>query len=199
MKTSLRKAWILAAVILIACNLANGQDRRIELAAGSLEISLVLPVELEAFSEAQMALVREKGIAAQYIFSDPQRDLIAAINTFGSGAHESELAKVGEQLEAAAKKRGGVAGEVKRDIITMNGKKWLYVSFKEGTGSAELINDYFVTDWVGKYVLINFSSPTARYESYKGVVERSAQSVQLGFVAKSTEVDSRARSDKKDP
>ena len=183
-----------AVVLLFSWNLANGQDRRTDLTAGSIEISLVLPEGLQPFSEEQMALVREKGIAAKFIFSDAAGDLIAAINTFGSGASESGLAKVGDQIGAAAAKRGALAGAVTRHFTTVNGKKWLCLSFKEASANLELINDYFVTDWAGQYVLINFSSPTAKYESYKGAVDRSARSVQFGLVAESFELNPETRS-----
>jgi hypothetical protein len=37
-------------------------------------------------------------------------------------------------------------------------------------------------------VLFNFSLPSAKYESYKNTFERSARSVQLGFIAEDIEV-----------
>ncbi len=193
-KINLWKVSTVATVLLFSWNLANGQDQRTDLTTGNIEISLVLPEGLQPFSEEKMALVREKGIAAKFIFSDAEGDLIAAINTFGSGASENGLAKVGDQIGAAAVKQGALSGAVTRHFITMNGKKWLCLSFKEVSANLELINDYFVTDWAGQYVLINFSSPTAKYEGYKSAVERSAQSVQFGLVAESIEVNPETRS-----
>src|ERR1044072_5951665 len=182
-----------AAVLLFSSNLANAQDQRTDLTAGSIEISLVLPEGLQPFSEEKMALVREKGIAAKFIFSDAAGGLIAAINTFGSGASENGLTKVGDQIGAAAAKQGALVGAVTRHFKTMNGKKWLCLSFKEASANLELINDYFVTDWAGEYVLINFSSPTAKHENYKSAVERSARSVQFG-VADVIEFNSETKS-----
>jgi hypothetical protein len=188
-KSKLAKISTVAVVILVSCSFANGQDKRIDLTAGNIEISLVLPANLQPFSEQRMDLVREYGIAAKFIFSDSQGDLIAAINTFGSGADETGLARVGDQIKAGAEKQGAYAGELTRDLITMNGKKWLRLSFKEASRGVELINDYYVTDWSGEYVLINFSSPVAKYESYKGAVERSARSVQLGMIAETIKLN----------
>ena len=194
MKLNLWKVSTVATVLLFSWNLANGQDQRTDLTAGNIEISLVLPEGLQPFSEERMALAREKGIAAKFIFSDAEGDLIAAINTFGSGASENGLAKIGDQIGAAVAKQGALSGTVTRHFVTMNGKKWLCLSFKEVSPSLELINDYFVTDWAGQYVLINFSSPTAKYEGYKSAVERSAQSVQFGLVADAKELNPGTRS-----
>jgi hypothetical protein len=185
------KSWqvaTVAAVILFGCSLANGQDKRVDLTAGNIEISLVLPADLLPFSEEKMALVREKGIAAKFIFSDPHGDLIAAINTFGSAADEKGLSKVGEQIKAAAEKQSAQVEWLTNHQITMNGKKWLRVAFKDGPGRDDLINEYFVTDWIGEYVLVNFSSPAAKYDSYKSAVERSAQSLRLGLITNDIEV-----------
>lgn len=186
------KSWevsTLAAVILFGCSLANGQENRIELTAGNIEISLVLPAGLQPFSEERMALVRENGIAAKFIFTDSRGDLIAAINTFGSGADEKRLPSVGDEIKASAEKQSAYVEWIARDLITMNGKKWLRLSFKEESRGIALINDYFVTDWIGEYVLFNFSSPVAKYEGYKSAVERSVRSVQLGLIAESIELN----------
>jgi len=196
-KNNLWKGLTVATVILVSCYFANGQEQRTDLTAGGIEISLVLPVGLQPFSEERMALVREKGIGAKFIFSDTQGDLIAAINTFGRGANEKGLAKVGDQIEAGAEKQGALFGEVTRDFIKMNGKQWLHLSFKEASANLELVNDYFVTDWAGQYVLINFSSPTAKYVGFKRAVERSARSVQFGLIAESRELNRDTRSTQK--
>ena len=69
MKLRSWKASSIVAAILFACSLANGQDRRIDLATGNIEISLVLPTEFQPFSEQKMSLVRENGVAAKFVFS----------------------------------------------------------------------------------------------------------------------------------
>jgi hypothetical protein len=191
LKLRLHKVATVAAVISIACSLVNGQDKRVDLTAGSILISLELPAGLQPFSEQTMALVRENGVPAKFIFSDPESDVILAINTFGNNVDEKGLSHVVEEIRAAAVKRGYAVKWLANDLTTMNGKTWLRLSFQEGLAGAELINEYFVTDWLGKFVLFNFSLPAAKYEKYKSVFEQSAQSVQLGLIAEATEVNDR--------
>jgi len=69
----------------------------------------------------------------------------------------------------------------------MNGKKWLRLSLKEGTGEDALIDTYFVTDWVGQYVLLNFTATVAKYESHQSAFEQSAKSIRLTLIVRSTE------------
>jgi hypothetical protein len=184
----LRKAATIAAVILFACSLVHGQDKRVDLTTGNIQISLELPAGLQPFSEQTMALAREKGVPAKFIFSDPDSDVILAINTFGNNVDERGLSHVVEEIKATAVKRGYAVKWLANDLTTMNGKTWLRLSFQEGLAGAELINEYFVTDWLGKFVLFNFSLPTAKYERYKSTFEQSARSVQLGLIAEATEL-----------
>ena len=60
MKLKLRKASTVVAAILFAFSLVNGQDKRVDLTAGNIEISMILPAGLQPFSEQTMALAREK-------------------------------------------------------------------------------------------------------------------------------------------
>jgi hypothetical protein len=196
MKAKWWKSFPAAAAILLCGCLAHGQsqtrpqdvDQRVELTAGSIQIDLVLPAALQQLSSRKMALVHQQGVPAKFIFNDPASDVILAINTFGSNADENGLTQVIGEIKAAAAKHGADAGSLKSDLITMNGKRWLRLSFKEGAGAAELVNEYFVTDWMGEYVLFNFSLPAAQYESYKDSFERSARSVQLGLTAEANEL-----------
>jgi hypothetical protein len=178
----------LIVLLLLGCRVADGQAKRTDLVTGNIGISLLLPAGLQPFSEEKMALVREKGIAAKFIFSDPRADLILAINTFGSNADEKGFPKVVEEIKAAARKRNSEAQWLTNGLITVNGKRWLHLSFKDGPEVGELIDEYFVTDWIGQYVLLNFSCPPAKYESFKSAIQRSARSVRLELISDIDEI-----------
>lgn len=182
MKLAWWKVTAAIAVILFSCPLAAAQDKRIDLLADSLAINFVLPAGLEQFSDEKLALVREKGVAAKFVFSDPQGDVMLVINRFGDDADEKGLFKVGTQIRAGAEKNQRVES-FKRALITMNGHKWIRLTFKRTAGADSRVETYFVTDWAGGYVLFNYSSTIAKYENYKSVFERSARSIQLAIIA----------------
>jgi len=173
--------------MLFGWSVANGQDQRINLTAGNIGISLSLPAGLQPFSEEKMALVRENGVAAKFVFSDPKADLILAINTFGSNADESGLSRLVEEIKAAAEKRSSNVHWLTNSLVTMNGKKWLRMSFKGGPEGDELIDEYFVTDWIGEYVLLNFSFTPDKYERFESAIQRSAQSVRFALITDDVE------------
>ena len=185
MNTKCWKSFLAVVAILLSAGLAHAQekDQRVELIAGSIQINLVLPGELQQLSERKMALVHEQGVPAEFIFNDPVSDVILAINTFGSNADADGLTKVVDDIKVAAARHGADTGSIQHDLIIMNGKRWLRMSVKEGAGAAEIVNEYFVTDCNGQYVLFNFSLPIAKFESYKSKFEQSARSVQLGLTA----------------
>jgi hypothetical protein len=72
---------------------------------------------------------------------------------------------------------------LKRSLITIKGRKWLELSLKQGTGTDITIETYFVTDWVGRYVLLDFSASIADYNSYKAAFQKSIKSIQLSLIA----------------
>lgn len=178
----------LATVILCGSDRAQAQGERVDLTVGAIEISLELPVGMRPFSEEQMVEYREKGGAGKYVFSVSQGELIAIINTFGSGASDKGLGGVADRIETDTGEQGASVGGFVRRFMKLNGRKWLYLSFHE-KAAADLINECFVTAWGDQYVLIEFSSEAPKYESYKSAVARSARSVRLGLIAESIEVD----------
>jgi hypothetical protein len=193
MKLEIWKPATVGMAILFVCSLARGQGKPVDLEAGSVGISFVPPTGLQPFSEQKTALIREKGIPAKFIFSDPQSDVTVVINTFGSNASEKGLSEVADQIKAGAQKQNTRVELLKQDFITINSQKWLRLSFKGSASDGELIDTYFVTDWAGEYVLFDFSSTAAKYDNYKGAFERSARSIRLGFIATSIELNGSPR------
>ena len=187
MVPQLFKVASVATAVTLVCSLGIGQDTRTEVVAEGIGVSLVLPPRLQPFSEQKMALIRDKGIPAKFVFSDSRGDVMVVINTFGSDANEKGLLKIEEQIRASAQKQNESVEFLKRSIISMNAKKWLRLSLKEGTGEDAQIDTYFVTDWVGQYVLLNFTATVAKYESYQSAFEQSAKSIQLTLIVRATE------------
>ena len=187
MVPQLFKVASVATAVTLVCSLGIGQDNRTEVVAEGIGVSLVLPPGLQPFSEQKMALIRDKGIPAKFVFSDSRGDVMVVINTFGSDANEKGLLKDEEQIRASAQKQNESVEFLKRSIISMNAKKWLRLSLKEGTGEDAQIDTYFVTDWVGQYVLLNFTATVAKYESYQSAFEQSAKSIQLTLIVRATE------------
>jgi len=187
MVPQLFKVVSVATVVVLVCSLSIGQDNRTTVVAEGIGVSLVLPPGLQQFSEQKMALIREKGIPAKFIFSDSRSDVMVVINTFGSDANEKGFLKVEDGIKTSAQKQNASVEFLKRGVISMNGKKWLRLSLKEGTNEDALIDTYFVTDWAGKYVLLNFTATVAKYESYQRAFETSARSIQLELIVDTTE------------
>ncbi len=177
------KASTVVIAILIAASAVNGQEQQVNLVAGSIGLSIVLPAGLKQLSREQMAAARAQHIPAKFIFSDPKADLILAINTFGSDADTRRLPKVADEIKAAAEKNGADGKTFTSALMTINGKRWLRVAFTEGPPDNLVVNEYFVTDWLGQYVLLNFSTNPQNYRRLVKDFERSARSVQFDMIA----------------
>lgn len=185
MKLSWWKVTAAIAVILYGCGVADAQDKRTELKVGaSRVVNLVLPAGLQPFSDEKTAQVRVKGVATKFVYSDPQGDVMLAISTSGDEADDADekgLFKIANQIKAGAEKNRRVES-FKRAWITMNGDKWLRLTFKATAGAQSRVETYFITAWAGQYVFFNYSSTVATYEKYKSEFERSARSIQLAIM-----------------
>src|SRR3989442_4297632 len=91
-----------AAAVLFGCKLITAQNNEVELMADGIGISLALPPGLTRFSEEKLALVREKGVNARFIFSDSQSNVLLVVNTFGNNANETGLSSVAEEIITSA-------------------------------------------------------------------------------------------------
>src|SRR5882762_11529961 len=119
MGAQLFKVASVATAVTLVCSLGIGQDTRTEVVAEGIGVSLVLPPGLQPFSEQKMALIRDKGIPAKFVFSDSRGDVMVVINTFGSDANEKGLLKIEEQIRASAQKQNESVEFLKRSIISM--------------------------------------------------------------------------------
>lgn len=175
------KALALVAIASFVCNIVAAQPKRTDLVTGPIGISLIIPEGFERFTEEQMARVHEKGVPAKFIFSDQKTDGLVVINTLGANASPSGLSGVEAGIKAAARKQLFFT-ERERNFVRINGRKWLRFSIQEGTGAAASISTYYITDWVGQYVLLTFSAPASKYEQLKKSFQQSAASVHLEMI-----------------
>jgi hypothetical protein len=185
MKLSWWKVTAAIAVILYGCGVADAQDKRIELKVGaSRVVNFVLPAGLQPFPDEKTSQAREKGVGAKFVYGDPQGDVMLAISASGDetdDADEKGLFKIANQIKAGAEKNRRVES-FKRALITMNGDKWLRLTFKATAGAQSRMETYYVAAWAGQYVFFNYSSTVATYEKYKSEFERSARSIELAIM-----------------
>ncbi len=86
-------------------------------------------------------------------------------------------------MEAGAEKNYQHFAWLSRGWVTINNQRWARINFKALNGELDTVNDIYVTAWLGKYVMFNFSSAVMQYESHKAAMEASAKTIALGFVA----------------
>jgi len=175
------RALVLAAIVLFVCNIGAAQPKRTDLVTGPIGISLIVPEGFERFTEEQMTRIHERGLPAKFIFFDQKTDGLIVINTLGSNASSAGLPGVEADIKSSARKQQSFA-ERERNVIKINGRKWLRFSIREGTGDGATISSYYVTDWVGQYVLLYFSSPVSKYEQLKKSYQQSAASIHLEMI-----------------
>jgi hypothetical protein len=184
-RTSIRV--IIFVALLFGCGSALAQRKRVELMDGSIGFSFVLPAGLSAMSKEAIASVYDPNSATtpKFAFSDQHQDVFVSVGDFGSNATPVELPEIKKAMEAHAEKTYQHLDWLERGWVTINGKKWFRLKFRVAGGTRDIFNDYYVTDWVGRYVLFNFSSSAAQYEARRIDLEKSAKTILLSMVVRS--------------
>ena len=184
-RTSIRVLVLIG--FLFSCGSALTQQKRVELIDGSIGFSFVPPSGLSAMSKEAIASVYDpnSATAPKFAFYDQHQEVFVSVGDFGSNATPVELLEIKKAMEAHAEKTYQHLDWLERSWVTINGKKWFRLRFRVGGGTQEIFNDYYVTDWVGRYVLFNFSSSATQYAARRRDLEKSAKTILLSMVVRS--------------
>ncbi|HYX29661.1 MAG TPA: hypothetical protein VE863_13930 [Pyrinomonadaceae bacterium] len=182
--TNLLKVCLVLLLILIGHGSSTAQTRRVELIDGSIGFSFVPPSGLAAMSRESMASVYDQSaIPPKFAFSDKDKKVFVSISAYGQNANEDELVRMKKSMETHAEKTYQKLSWLERDWVTINGHKWFRLKFRVVGGTHDVVNDFYVTDWAGSYVLFNFNAESVKYDAFKSELEASARTIMLTLVA----------------
>ena len=79
-----RGAFALTLFILLGCAAAARaqEGRRVEVGAGSINVSFSLPAGFERMSAEEVAAQFTRGVTPHAVFREPRRELRVTVNTF---------------------------------------------------------------------------------------------------------------------
>jgi hypothetical protein len=176
---------LLVLSICVAQTRKAAATKRVELLDGATGLSFVPPPGLAAMSDESIASVfqAEPGKQPKFAFTDKAQQVFVAISHFGDNASEDQLVELKQFLEQHVDKTYANREWLERNWLTINSKRWFRLKFRVVGGTKDVVNDYYVTDWLGQYILFNFSSMAEVYEAHRADLELSARTIRLSMVA----------------
>ncbi|HKG15825.1 MAG TPA: hypothetical protein VKB12_21070 [Pyrinomonadaceae bacterium] len=176
----LSKPAAAVAALLLLCGLARAQEtREVEITDGALNISFAPPPGCNALPEKAMAAAFA-GQPVKYGCVTPGEGTSVFVLVSASDGTKRGFADFERGFKDGVK-QGDPAVRFKRRVVSLNGDKWVVLSYTQGRGDAAVANDVYMIDWAGHVVVFDFLAPPSKYESSRAAREESAKSVGMSI------------------
>lgn len=178
LKRSRKTAAAIAALFLF-CGLARAQEtREVEITDGSVNVVFTPPPGCNALSEKRIAEV-SGGVRYGCVTPGVGASVFVILS-------QSDGSKRGfEDFERGYKdglKQADSSVSFKRRVVSLNGAKWVVLSYTQGAGDAALENNAYMIDWAGEIIVFDFLAPASRYEKSRAAFEESAKSIGISIM-----------------
>ncbi|HJR08320.1 MAG TPA: hypothetical protein VJ842_13755 [Pyrinomonadaceae bacterium] len=178
-RSNLAIAFVLLA-LLAACAKAQAQvEERVQFKDG--RVSFVPPAGFKPMSKEDINFKYGRNGAAfapDFAYSANDRHNVSvAFGAKGSGLPPIALDELKKMMEKQLE--SGIPGLewIAREIVTLNGTRWVRLHLKAQAIDTGIINDMYFTAFDGQLLLFNFNSTIAQHEKYKESLLKSAQTI----------------------
>lgn len=178
----MRRPNLVIAFVLLAVlsgTKAHAQDaERVRLKDG--RISFMPPAGFKPMPKEEIALRFGRNGATdapEVVYRDERQNASVAVGFVGSGLRAAQLDEAKKVFEADFERRVPGVEWIKREIVTLDGRRWMHLYVKMPTVDAGIVNDLYATIFDGQLLTFSFKSSIAEYEKYKDSLRKSAQSI----------------------
>jgi hypothetical protein len=160
---------------------AQATEERVQFKDG--RVSFVPPAGFKPMSKEDINFKFGRSGAAyapDFAYSANERHNVAvAFGAKGSGLPPIALEELKKMMEKQLESSIPGLEWIEREIVTLNGTRWIRLHLKSAAIDTGVINDMYFTTFDGQLLLFNFNSTIAQYESHKESLRKSAQSITL--------------------
>jgi hypothetical protein len=181
----MRRSHLAAVFVLLFIMLSGAQayaqatEERVQFKDG--RVSFVLPAGFKAMSKEDINLKFGRNGAAyapDFAYSANERHNVAvAFGAKGSGLPPIALEELKKMMEKQLESSIPGLEWIEREIVTLNGTRWIRLHLKSPAVDTGVINDMYFTTFDGQLLLFNFNSTIAQYEKYKESLRKSAETI----------------------
>jgi len=183
----MRRSHLTVIFVLLCIMLSSAQayaqvtEERVQYKDG--RVSFVLPAGFKPMSKEDINFKFGRNGAAyapDFAYSANERHNVAvAFGAKGKGLPPIALEELKKMMEKQLE--SGIPGLewIEREIVTLNGTRWIRLHLKSAAIDTGVINDMYFTTFDGQLLLFNFNSTVAQYENYKEALRKSAQTITI--------------------
>lgn len=166
-----------AATLALVPALAMGDEKKPVLLDG--KVSIAVPSAFTELSKEEIAAKYPRQNAPGRSFGNERRTV-----TFGGALTQQPLKP--EQLADAEKGMGDQMAKmipqlewIRREIVTINGQRWIHFSMITPAIDTKIRNEMYVTSIQGKAFIINLNATVAEYPNYEQAITAMRQSLRV--------------------
>lgn len=139
--------------------------KRIELAGGA--VSFVVPADFTELSEEETALKFPRQQPPRHAYGNSRRSVTVAVTFSPAAVTMEQLPEMKQALEEMMPKMMPGLEWVARDILMINGRRWVYLAALTPAVDTTIHNDMLMTSFEGRALMLNLNATVAEYESAK--------------------------------
>lgn len=181
--------WILLTLLLfVSCTLTpknNDENNsspifepnRVSFADG--KVSFVPPLGFKQLTQEHIDRKFPKGNGPRHFFANETQSVSAGI-TFSPGqVSPNKLEELKEAFEQMLPRMSPGLQWQTREIVEINGVKWVHFRFTSQAIDTDIQNDMYITSFEGKALIFAFNSVISEYEAVKALLDESKSSIRI--------------------
>jgi hypothetical protein len=143
-------------------------------------VSFVPPPNLKPLTKDQIASSRfSKSDPPQHVFANDPQTVSAAISLLALDLSPEHLPEYKESMERLLARAIPDVQWIAREIVVINGRKWVHLEVASEDPDADLHNHQYTTSFAGRALVFGFNSTIKEYPQVKDAFLKSAQTIQV--------------------
>jgi hypothetical protein len=153
-------------------------DARVSLGDG--RVSFIPPANLKPLTKDQIASSRfSKTEPPQHVFANDRQTVSVAITFLSMELGPEQLSEYKDSMERLLSRAIPDVQWVAREIVMINGRKWVHLEVASEAPDADLHNHQYTTSFDRRALVFGFNSTVEEYPQVKDAFLRSAQTMQV--------------------
>jgi hypothetical protein len=152
-------------------------DARVPLGDG--RVSFIPPANLKPLTKDQIASSKFSKMGTQHVFANDSQTVSVVITFLSMDLVPELLPEYKESMERLLSSAIPDVQWVAREIVVINGRKWVHLEVASEAPDADLHNHQYTTSLDGRALVFGFNSTVKEYPQVKDAFLRSAQTMQV--------------------
>jgi hypothetical protein len=143
------------------------------------KVSFVPPDGFRSLTSEEIARKFPRGDAPKDVFANETQSVSVGVTFSPSKVSSNQLNEAKESFEELLPRIVPGLQWQSKDIVEINGVKWVNLRFTSYATDTDIVNDMLVTSFQGKALIVSFNATVDEWEAAKPTLEASKSSIRI--------------------